>query len=255
MSSHYFHLWAVASMCVENTHVRQMQLTEIGSHGQRLLATSHVGVVGAGGLGAPLITYLAAAGVGRLTVWEHDVLSASNLNRQFFYAPHEIGQPKALLLQEKLAQLYPHVHCEAKAEKVTTQSLEQCSASYFVLCVDNWATRSLVNDHVMKQGVSLIDGGVDGFYGYVYGFSATNTQAPCLACLNVHAQEKDASMPIAALGAVCGVIGSLQASLCLQMLLGMPHPYDGAILQYDAKQGDLEKIPMVQNPLCPWHKK
>ncbi len=242
-------------MQADDIYTRQVQLAEIGSSGQALLAKAHVGVVGAGGLGIPLITYLAAAGVGRLTVWEHDVVSASNLNRQFFYAPHEIGKFKALLLQEKLAQLYPQLHCEMKAEKVTTESLELCSAQYLVLCVDNWTTRALVNAHAMKHGLFLIDGAVDGFYGHVYGFSAKDAQAPCLDCLNVHAKEKDSSLPIAAVGAVCGVIASLQATLCLQMLLGMSHPYLNAMLHYDAKRADWEKVPMVQNPLCSWHKK
>ncbi len=237
-------------------YARQVQIPDIGQAGQERLAAAHVVVVGAGGLGVPVLTYLAAAGVGRLTVWDFDTVQESNLNRQFFYTPQDVGKPKAELACVRLRHMYPLVHCEARQEKIHEQGLSAYSIDALVCCVDNFSTRRMLNSYALQQGLWLIDGGVDGFYGSVQAVQGTDCKGACLACVQglgatEHVQE--AASPIAALGAVCGLIASLQASLCLQILLGIQGDCHTFLWQYDGKACELEKIPLRQNPACKEH--
>ncbi len=237
----------------QSAYARQIQLADVGIQGQERLSKAHVGVVGAGGLGCPVITYLAAAGVGQLSIWDCDSVSLSNTNRQFLYAPQHVGQSKAQLMRLHMAQYYPHISCHIQDEKVTERVLQQVTRPFdcLILCVDNMATRLEVNAYAMAHDIPLVDAGVDGFYGYVH--VRKSRQSACTACLqsSFHAESDTA---IAALGAVCGVIGSLQATVCLQVLWGKGEDYEDVLLQFDAKCGELEKIPLMPHPACPWHK-
>ncbi len=237
-------------------HARQIPLPEIGLAGQERLAKARVAIIGAGGLGVPVLTYLAAAGVGRLYIWDYDTVHESNLNRQFLFSPHDVGQSKASLVQKRLQTLYPLVHCHAMAEKVSSQALSAQPIDIIVSCVDNFATRRMLNTYALDHGLWLIDGGVDGFYGYMQAVDGKSVQKKlsedaCLACGQRLCAE--AQSPVAAIGAVCGVIASLQATVCLQLLLGITDDYKNILWQYDAKRCELEKILLQKNPLCTEH--
>ncbi len=239
-------------------YARQMLIPEIGQHGQEKLQKAHVVIIGAGGLGTPAATYVAAAGIGHITIIDQDTVSLSNVNRQFFYGIQDIGKGKAELLATRLTTLHPHIQCTAKHITIATSQnfldnntlleqvigLPQC----ILLCVDNVETRLAINAYALHKGIPLIDAGVDGFYGYIFATNPHEPQAPCLACIS-HLQAKEKHL-MPAIGATCGVLGSLQASACLMLLLGMPNPYANCILQYDGKLGEFEKIPLRKNPAC-----
>ncbi len=240
-------------------YARQTLMPQIGMQGQERLQKSHVALVGAGGLGLPALTYLASAGVGKISIYDNDVVHESNLNRQFFYSLADIGTYKATLVAEKMLQHFPQVLCHSSTEKITEHTVATAlsGADCILLCVDNFTARHVVNAYAMKQGVFLVDGGVQGFYGTLQTVYAKDTEAPCLACSQMQAlqQEKLAlnPAPIAALGATCGVIASLQASVCLMHLLGMDNPYKSTLVHYDGIRGEMEKIPLQRHTSCPWH--
>ncbi len=252
-------------------YARQLTLPEIGQQGQEALAKAHVVVIGAGGLGNVVLTYLASAGVGTITIIDHDTISVTNLNRQFLYSHKDLHQKKAEVLQRKLSEQYNCVTFFSHTNTVDRTSLEECIGvpDCVVLCVDNIETRLLVNEYAIKRALPLVDGGVDGFYGYILCYEPRNINSPCLACATLfnantahqccvsnrlaESRHKEPSTALSALGVTCGVIGSLQASLCLNLLLEMKNPYQECVLHYDGKCGEFDKIPLRQNPLCRYH--
>ncbi len=232
---------------------RQISLAEIGMHGQERLKKSHVLLLGAGGLGTPAALYLAAAGIGKITLVDFDSIEETNLNRQFLYTPEDIGKKKANILAEKISLLYNDIECVAKDVKITSACIEELVAipDIIVLCVDNLETRLLVNDYCLKHAIALVDAGVDGFYGYLFYMDSKNKDAPCLSCLQKSSLNEKEKVP--AIGAVCGIIGSMQALCCIQILLGMSNPYKNNILYYDAKLAEFEKITIMKNSTCRLH--
>ncbi len=235
---------------------RQIILPEIGSQRQNNLRRSRVSVIGAGGLGTPTSIYLAAAGVGRINILDFDTIEETNLNRQFLYSKKDIGKSKAQVLSKKISKLYDDVDCRANKTKILKKSIPSClkKSDCIILCVDNIETRLLINNYALKHNIPLIDGGVDGFYGYLLFMDSKNKDSACLSCLNLNSiKDASAEKKIPALGATCGVIASLQTSLCLNVLLDMPNPYKDCLLQYDGKLGEFEKIPLMRNPLCCHH--
>ncbi len=238
-------------------YIRQMSLPEVGQCGQERLQNAHVLVVGLGGLGVPAVTYLASAGVGKLSLVDDDSVHESNLNRQFFYTPQDVGKHKALCMAEKMAQHFPHIQCHTYMEKVTTASLPALfskvgKVDVILLCVDCIATRLCVNAYAMQHGIFLVDGGVDGFYGYMLTVQPQERAGACLACMHTHI-PKSRQDPIPALGFICGVIGSLQAGVACMCILGNENPYKNTLLQYDGKSGEWEKIPWGRHPSCSLH--
>ena len=226
---------------------RQIALPELGLEGQRRLAASSVLVVGAGGLGGPLLYALAGAGVGRLVVVDGDTVSLSNLNRQILFEQRDLGRPKAEAAAGRLAAFNP----ELRVEGVQTwldgsngaELLSGCQLA--VAAVDNLPARLTLNAACAKAGIPLVNGGVDGWYGSVLAVEFGKT--PCLACC--YGGTSPAQEP-AALGAVTGAVASLMASAALGLLLG-ENPIAGELLLYDGKRLELDRVPVERSPGCP----
>ena len=226
---------------------RQISLPELGLEGQRRLAASSVLVVGAGGLGGPLLYALAGAGVGRLVVADGDTVSLSNLNRQFLFEQRDLGRPKAEAAAGRLAAFNP----ELRVEGVQTwldgsngaELLSGCQLA--VAAVDNLPARLTLNAACAGAGIPLVNGGVDGWYGSVLAVEFGKT--PCLACC--YSGTAFAGEP-AALGAVTGAVASLMASAALGLLLGA-NPIPGELLLYDGTRLELDRVPIGRSPGCP----
>ncbi len=231
-------------------YARQQTLDFMQNGGQEKLQKSTVVVVGAGGLGSPVLTYLACAGVGTIRVIDCDVVEETNLNRQFFYTPDSIGQKKAEVAAQRLRQQNPLIFVEAHASLLDCDSLHHLlgGATVVVDCVDNMKTRRMVNAWCVENHTPLIEGGIDGLYGYAMAIGAGS---PCLDCIASH--EDDVKKEnIGVLGATAGVIGTLQATLCLKIILGEAVSY-GDMLQYDGGTMSFETISFTHNEMCPHH--
>ncbi len=226
---------------------RQLAIPEIGEEGQHKLADSSVLVVGAGGLGGPLLYALAGAGVGRLVVVDGDTVSLSNLNRQFLFDQADLGRPKAETAARRLSAFNPDLRVEGVEawldEKAGMNLLADCQLT--VAAVDNLPARLALNAACAQKNIPLVNGGVEGWYGSVMAVEFGKT--PCLACCYAGTAPEEGGQ---ALGAVTGAVASLMASVTLQMLLGH-NPIPGELLLYDGRRLELDRVPVERGTGCP----
>ena len=226
---------------------RQLAIPEIGLEGQHKLAASSVLVVGAGGLGGPLLYALAGAGVGRLVIVDGDTVSLSNLNRQFLFDQADLGRPKAEAAARRLSAFNPDLRVEGVEawldEKTGMELLADCQLA--VAAVDNLPARLALNAACAKKNIPLVNGGVEGWYGSVQAVEFGKT--PCLACCYAGTAPQEGGQ---ALGAVTGAVASLMASVTLQLLLGH-NPIPGELLLYDGRRLELDRVPAERSPGCP----
>lgn len=226
---------------------RQLTIPEIGTEGQRKLAASSVLVVGAGGLGGPLLYALAGAGVGRLVVVDGDTVSLSNLNRQFLFDQADLGRSKAEAAARRLSAFNPDLRVEGVEawldEKTGMELLADCQLA--VAAVDNLPARLALNAACAKRKIPLVNGGVEGWYGSVMAVEFGKT--PCLACCYAGTAPEEGGQ---ALGAVTGAVASLMATVALQMLLGH-NPIPGEMLLYDGRRLELDRVPVERGTGCP----
>lgn len=231
---------------------RQLLIPEIGETGQLRLQSARVLVIGAGGLGSPVLTYLAAAGIGHLSIVDADTINLSNLNRQFLHDTADIGQQKATSAQAKLSRLNPDIDIIPLVQSVSPENVDQLVAPFDLVidCVDNLVTRHCVNAACIRLGKPLVEAGVAGFMGFVMTYLPG--QGPCYGCLNPGISMSPISQtPPAVLGATAGIAGTIQAAEAIKVLLGMPDTLTGQVLFFDAQTMDFEKFILNQNPDCP----
>lgn len=234
-------------MTENSRYGRQLIVSQIGAEGQEKLAKSTVTVVGCGGLGAPVLTYLALAGVGSIRMIDCDTVSLTNLNRQFFYEEDSVDEIKCEKAAEFLKNRNSQIILEPIYETLTEENaLELLKGSDVVVdCVDRIAARRIVGHACRKLEIPLVEAGVHGFYGYVLPINPGKTA--CLECMQT--QEAKEMIPVPAIGAAVGVIGSLQTVECLKILLELPVSY-GTMLQYDGLYGEFDPIPVVLRADC-----
>jgi len=232
-------------------YARHIVLPEVGEEGQRRLKHAAVLVVGVGGLGSPAALYLAAAGVGRLGLVDGDVVDESNLQRQVLYATAEVGEPKALAAQRRLQALNPHIQVEAYPQRLTAANAWRLSEPYDIIVdgTDNFAARYLLNDVAVLQNKPFVYGSIARFEGQVSVFYAA--EGPCYRCIFPQPPKHRASCAQnGVLGALPGVIGTLEATEALKLILGIGHPLIGKLLLYDALAMSFDVIQLRKNPQC-----
>ncbi len=229
---------------------RQLIIPQIGHEGQKKLEQSTVTVIGTGGLGSPVLTYLTSAGVGTIRIFDDDVASESNLNRQFLHNTEDVGKLKTLSAKEKLSQLNPNVNLVLFNIRLETENVEEYIAGSDVVvdCVDNIVTRMTVARACIKLDIPLVEGGVYGFSGYVMDIGR---EFPCLSCLGY--DNVIPKTPIPVLGVTAGVIGCMQANECIKLLLGIGEPLYGRMLSYDGLRGTWDEILVKKADDCPVH--
>ena len=233
---------------------RHILLREVGIEGQQRLRSARVAVVGLGGLGSPLALYLAAAGVGTLRLIEFDRVDASNLQRQLLYSTADVGRSKLEAARERLHGVNPDVRLEGEVERLSAENAADLLAGVDVVCdgSDNFATRYLVNDACVKLGLPSVYGSILRFEGQVSVF--WGARGPCYRCLFPQAPPAG-TVPscgeAGVLGVLPGVIGSLQATEALKLVLGIGDPLLGRLLLYDALRGRFRELTLRKNPGCP----
>lgn len=234
-------------MSKDSRYERQLIVPQIGVEGQEKLAKSRVTVVGCGGLGSPVLTYLAMAGVGYIRLIDCDVVSKTNLNRQFFYEETDVDEVKCEKAAEFLQKRNPQITLEPINELLTEENaLELLKDSNVVVdCVDRIVARKIVGWACSELSIPLVEAGVHGFYGYVLPIDPG--KSACLTCIETGPVKE--MIPVPAIGAAVGVIGSLQAVETLKILLGLSVSY-GTMLQYDGIYGEFEPIPVMIRTDC-----
>lgn len=233
-------------------YARHIALREIGGSGQARLKRSRALVIGAGGLGSPALMYLAAAGVGRITLIDDDHVSLSNLQRQIAHRSDAVGRPKTESAAETLAALNPHVALDLRAERFSETNAAALIAGHDVVLdgSDTAETRRLVNAACHAADAPLVSAAIGQWEGQL---SVYRRGSPCYACLFPEDAAPGLAPSCAAggvLGALAGVMGAMQAAEAVKVLLGLP-VLAGRLLLYDALNAEFRVIATRARPDCP----
>lgn len=231
---------------------RHILLDEIGIEGQERIAASNVLIVGAGGLGSPVITYLAAAGVGHIGVVDGDVVELSNLQRQVVFSTFDLGRKKAVAAGERIKEINPDVRVEVYDEFLSLENARDLIGQYDFVCEgsDNYATKLLVNDTCVKKGKPFTIGSLSRFEGQVM----THTDgSACWRCLYGAAPEQSEKEPVelGVLGSVPGIIGAVEATEAIKFIVGSGKLLTNRLLSFNALTMETNVFEFGRNPACP----
>ena len=232
---------------------RQIALPVIGIEGQERLLQSHVLIIGVGGLGSPTAMYLAAAGVGRLTLVDFDKVDLTNLQRQIIHDTAGIGRNKTDSARERLHALNPDCHVTTLCRQLQGQELADhvAAADVVIDCSDNFATRFAVNDACVSRGTPLVSGAAIRMEGQVAVFSGLRG-TPCYRCLYPEeTQLDDTCSANGVLAPLVGIIGSIQATEAIKLLTGAGTTLSGQLLLCDALHMEWRSLAVRADPECP----
>lgn len=237
-------------------YARHLVLPEIGLAGQQRLGAARIVMIGAGGLGAPAALYLAAAGIGHLTLIDDDRVERSNLQRQVVHTDARIGTPKTESARIALNALNPQIRVEAIAERVVAENVERLIRDHDVVIDggDNFPVRYLLNAASRRLNLPLVYGAVHRFTGQVSVFDPRRVDSPCYRCLFPEppsAAEAPNCSEAGVLGVLPGTIGMLQATEALKLILGIGTPLVGRLLCYDALAASFRELRLPRDPDCP----
>nr|HEV7954308.1 molybdopterin-synthase adenylyltransferase MoeB [Candidatus Acidoferrales bacterium] len=233
---------------------RHLIMPEVGMDGQLKLKQARVLMIGAGGLGAPLGLYLAAAGVGRLGIVDFDVVDFTNLQRQVTFSTTDVGRPKSEAAKERLAAMNPAIEITTHETRLTSENALDLFKDYDIIVdgTDNFPTRYLVNDACVLLGKPNVYGSIFRFEGQVSIFGAPD--GPCYRCLYPE-PPPPGLVPSCAeggvLGVLPGIVGSLQAVETIKLILGAGDPLIGRLLLFDALGMKFRELKLKKNPDCP----
>lgn len=237
-------------------YARHVILDEVGEEGQAKLLAAKVLVIGAGGLGAPMLLYLAAAGVGTLGVIDHDIVDVTNLQRQVIHTTASIGTPKVESAETAIHALNPEINVVSYRERLTAANALAIIGQYDLVAdgSDNFATRYLVNDACYLAKKPLVSGALLRFEGQLSTFRAHEPgEKPCFRCLFPE-PPPEGVVPrcdqAGIFGAVAGALGTLQAAEVLKEILGLGESLAGGLLLYDALNTSFRKMKARRDPAC-----
>ena len=233
---------------------RQIMLPEIGVEGQERLWGSRVLLVGIGGLGSPIAMYLAASGVGRLVLVDHDAVDLSNLQRQIVHTTASLGEPKVRSAARTLAALNPEVRVDVIDRALSGEALRQevAAADVVVEATDNFDARRALNRACIDAGRPLVSGAVIRMEGQVAVYRLDRPAGPCYECLHGTVTAPPGTCADnGVLGSVAGIIGTVQATEVVKTLLGIGEELDGRVLVLDALRMEWNTIRLRRNPGCP----
>lgn len=236
-------------------YARQIILPAFGGAGQAKLKAAHVAVIGAGGLGCPAITYLAAAGVGKLTIIDHDVVEMSNLQRQPLFTDADIGARKAVVAAEAARRINPHVEALAVPERLEADNATSLltGASLILDGCDNFATRLAVNRVAVALEIPLLSAAIGAFEGQVALYQGWRVDGPCYACLvgddpdrpGINCAEQGV------MGALAGMIGTMAALEAVRALTSWGKPLTGRLAIVDMLDRRWREVAVAKDPECP----
>jgi molybdopterin/thiamine biosynthesis adenylyltransferase len=233
---------------------RHILLDDLGIEGQEKILSSHVVVIGAGGLGSAAAPYLAAAGVGKITLIDHDVVDLTNLQRQIMHRQNSIGMPKVSSAKKMLQELNPNLNVLALEQKVTAELLDELLPNTTVVldCTDNFTSRHLINAACVKHKTPLVSGAAIRFDGQLTVIDPRQKGTPCYACLFPQDQEFN-EVQCSTMGVfspLVGIIGVMQSAQALQVITGVGQTLCGKLLLWDARSTQIDTIELHQRDNC-----
>jgi sulfur-carrier protein adenylyltransferase/sulfurtransferase len=236
-------------------YARHIILPQIGGNGQRKLLESSVLCVGAGGLGSPIAMYLAAAGVGKIGVVDFDKVDLTNLQRQLLHGTSDVGRPKVESAADALRELNPGIEIVPHDAVLSSENAFEILAPYDIVIdgSDNFPVRYLVNDATQMLGKPLVYGSIYQFEGQATVFMP-GKEAPCYRCLFPQPPPPGAVPNCAeagVFGVLPGIVGCIQATEAIKLIVGVGEPLVGRLLIFDALQMDFQTVKIRRDPACP----
>src|SRR5690625_3603949 len=235
---------------------RQILLPNVGLEGQRKLSEARVVMLGAGGLGAPASLYLAGAGIGHLTIIDHDHVDRSNLHRQVVHTDERVGTPKVEAARATLTALNPRINVQIHRERLVADNVEALLSDHDIIFdgADNFPVRYLLSAASVRLGLPMVYGAVERFTGQVSVFDPRREDSPCYRCLFPEppaAEDAPNCSEAGVLSVLPGTIGMLQATEVLKLILGIGTPLTGRLLMYDALAMRSRELKLPRDPDCP----
>jgi molybdopterin-synthase adenylyltransferase len=233
---------------------RHILLDELGIEGQQQLLASHALIIGAGGLGSPISLYLGSAGVGHITVVDHDTVDATNLQRQIAHTQADVGKPKAQSIQESVAAINPDVQVTVITRRADDALLHDLvkQADVVLDCTDNFVTRHAINRACVQHKRPLVSGAAIRFDGQVTVYDPRNAASPCYACVFPESAtfEETQCATMGVFAPLVGIIGSVQAAEALKLLTRIGEPLTGRLLMLDGRNMTFNEVRMPRNAAC-----
>ena len=234
---------------------RQIILKNIGVTGQKKIISSKVLVVGAGGLGCPVIDYLTRSGIGEIGIVDYDKVNLSNLHRQTFYNSNDVGKYKVSIIKKKIKKINPEIKVKTSNTKLVKANLKKILSKYDLIIdgSDNFKTKFLLNDYCLKEKKFLVMGAISKFDGHIFTFDFKNKKNPCLRCFfqsnppsdNLNNCEADGVM-----GTTAGIVGNIQANEILKKILNIGQNLNGYILILNLLDLSFRKVKINKNKIC-----
>lgn len=228
---------------------RQMLMPNWGEKGQVKLKSAKVVIAGAGGLGCPASLYLAAAGVGKLTIVDREKFELSNLNRQILGWQRDVGKPKAEVCRKKLEALNPDINVDAVITDITEDNIRGLirGSNVVIDAMDNWKTRFIINEGCIREGIPFVHAGIHGLSGQVT--TILPGKGPCLRCIIPRTPPEVERFPV--LGATPGLFAMLQVMETVKLIVGIGEPLIGRLLLFNGEDMSFSTIEVYRNPDCP----
>lgn len=233
---------------------RQIMLPQIDIQGQQKLLSAKVLIVGAGGLGSPAAMYLAAAGIGSITIYDNDRVELSNLQRQIAHHTPDIGADKVISTLQTLNNLNPDVNVRAVKQRLAGEQLdlEVSTADVVLDCSDNFPTRFAVNDACVNHKTALVSGAAIRFEGQISVFTPGKNDSPCYNCLyNSGGEELQNCATNGVIAPITGIVGSVQALEAIKLILTIGETLTGRLLLLDGLTMEWNTMKLRKNPKCP----
>lgn len=233
---------------------RHILLNEVGVEGQERISGAHVLIIGAGGLGSPVALYLGSAGVGHITVVDHDTVDMTNLQRQVAHTVDRVGSPKVSSIQIAIAAINPGVQVTAIQQRADAALLDEMVAQADVVldCCDNFSTRHAINAACVAHQKPLVSGAAIRFDGQVTVYDPRDATSPCYACVfppeATFEETRCATMGVFA--PLVGIIGTIQAAEALKLISEAGRPLTGRLLMLDGRAMEFTEVKVGRNPLC-----
>ena len=231
---------------------KQIILKKVGISGQNKIKKSKVLIVGLGGLGCPLLTYLAAAGVSNIGIVDHDKIEISNLNRQIIFNTNDLGKYKVVQAKNKINKIYKKIKIKTFNQKISSTNAKIILKNYDIICdgTDNFDTRYLINDYCKKNKKILISAAISRFDGHLFKFNFRK-KGPCFRCFMPEKPIQENNCETEGIfSPVAGILGSFQANEVLKTILGLEDDLDSNFLIFNSLKMTLRKIKINANPNC-----
>ncbi|MDC0385193.1 HesA/MoeB/ThiF family protein [Pelagibacteraceae bacterium] len=231
---------------------KQIILKKIGISGQKKIKKANVLIIGVGGLGCPLLSYLASSGINNIGIVDYDKIELGNLNRQILFNTSDLGKYKVYQAKKRIKKIYNQIKLKTFKIKITKKNIDSILRKYNIICdgTDNFNTRLLINDYCKKKKKILISAAISKFDGHLFKFNFKK-KIPCFRCFMPQQPIQEVNCDVQGIfPPVAGILGSLQANEVLKTILDLKDDLNGNILIFDSLKMMLRKTKIQINPKC-----